>query len=97
LFLLIFAGAFFKAQVAPKQVWNLRRQRLAKMPGTTGGRKRPSLGGGGAPIAKKRSLEDFFGNPADGPLDIPQEAQMAVTAMGEWLYAPQDNHLLTKF
>ena len=83
--------------MAPKQVWDLRRQRLAKMPGTTGGRKRPSLGGGGAPIAKKRSLEDFLGNPADGPLDIPQEAQMAVTAMGEWLYAPQDNHLLTKF
>ena len=51
----------------------------------TTGKKRPSLGAGGAPVAKKRSLEDFFGNPADGPVDIPQEAQTAVTMMGEWL------------
>ena len=57
----------------------------------TTGKKRPSLGAGGAPVAKKRSLEDFFGNPADGLVDIPQEAQTAVTIMGEWLYAPQDN------
>ena len=64
-------------------------QPFTEMP--TPGRKRTSLGGGGAPALKKRSLEDFFGNPADGPLDIPQEAQLAVTAMGEWLYAPKAN------